>query len=160
MQATTLSLEVRPPRLDRSYPVGYRPLAYCRDCGRDFTGDKLFDRHRVGAHDYTYSEGLRRDPPVEDGRRCLHADELRELGLRPMTDDEMGASRRDRHRAGYGVELWIDPAEVERARRNLRARPEHPQIPPAVAVEATEAVEATDYPTLDQIGIYEVRPAA
>jgi hypothetical protein len=119
----------------RRYPDGYRPLAYCRDCGRDFSGDSLFDRHRVGVHAYTLAEGLQHDPPVEDGRRCLDDDELREFGLRPMTDDEMRASRRDRHRAGYGVELWTNPAEAERIRR---AYSEVPVSPSVDAVEATE----------------------
>jgi hypothetical protein len=62
------------------------------------------------------------EPPREDGRRCLTGDEMLELGWRPFTDDELAESRRDRHRAGFGVELWHDPAERERARRNL-ARP-------------------------------------
>jgi hypothetical protein len=30
-----------------------------------------FDNHRVGKHAYMHSEGLKLDPPVEDGRRCL-----------------------------------------------------------------------------------------
>jgi hypothetical protein len=125
----------------RRFPDGYRPLAYCRDCGRDFAGDTLFDRHRVGAHGYTLAEGLRHDPPVEGGRRCLDDDELRDLGLRPMTDEEMRASRRDRRRAGLGVELWFDPAEAERARRTFA---EGPLSHLGVAAEATGMQLAMD----------------
>jgi hypothetical protein len=42
-------------------------------CGGDFTSVRLFDAHRVGAHAYLYAEGLKREPPREDGRRCLSA---------------------------------------------------------------------------------------
>ena len=52
----------------------------CRSCGKDFSGLEGFDRHRVGVHAYTYSEGLKLDPPREDGRRCLTTDELLEDG--------------------------------------------------------------------------------
>ena len=95
-------------------PDGYPVLSYCTSCGCDFSGDSMFDRHRVGTHDYTYSEGLRFDPPVEDGRRCLRRDEMIEKGWRPLTDEEMRSSRRDRSRAGFGQELWFDPSERER----------------------------------------------
>ena len=39
----------------------------------------MFDRHRVGRHAYTYQEGLRLDPPQEDGRRCLSVNEMEQL---------------------------------------------------------------------------------
>ena len=52
----------------------------CRSCGEDFGSVELFDRHRVGRHAFTFSEGLKLDPPREDGRRCLDADEMRERG--------------------------------------------------------------------------------
>jgi hypothetical protein len=52
----------------------------CRACGNDYGSVSAFDAHRVGKHAYTFSEGLRRSPPVEDGRRCLHPSELLEKG--------------------------------------------------------------------------------
>lgn len=45
-------------------------------CGLDFSTVPSFDDHRVGVHDYTFAEGLHREPPVFDGRRCLDADEM------------------------------------------------------------------------------------
>ena len=56
------------------------PRNGCSACGRDFSALRYFDAHRVGVHAYTYWEGLRRDPPVEDGRRCLDVEEMRSLG--------------------------------------------------------------------------------
>jgi hypothetical protein len=50
-------------------------------CGVDFASVVAFDRHRVGVHEYTHSEGLRLDPPREDGRRCLYREELADVGL-------------------------------------------------------------------------------
>ena len=98
-------------------PDGYPVRSFCASCGRDFSGDSMFDRHRVGKHAYTYSEGLALEPPREDGRRCLDAEEMRELGWRTLSDDEMRATRTHRARAGFGVELWIDPAVFERMQR-------------------------------------------
>jgi hypothetical protein len=57
-----------------------KPANLCRSCGLDFVSEGGFDKHRVGEHDYTYSEGLGFDPPVEDGRRCLDMRELESLG--------------------------------------------------------------------------------
>ena len=54
-------------------------LNLCRACDRDFSSVAAFDRHRVGVHEYTYSEGL--DLGREDGRRCLDMDELGDAGL-------------------------------------------------------------------------------
>jgi len=51
-------------------------LNLCSPCGEDFATVPDFDAHRVGVHAYTYSEGLKFDPPVEDGRRCLAVDEM------------------------------------------------------------------------------------
>lgn len=45
-------------------------MNYCRSCNRDFGSLTAFDAHRVGKHEYDYSE----ERP--DGRRCLDADEL------------------------------------------------------------------------------------
>ena len=66
----------------------------CRACGENFSSVRTFDRHRVGKHEYTFSEGLRFDPPVEDGRRCLHPEEMTGLGL-----------SRDKHGR------WSDPSQ-------------------------------------------------
>lgn len=52
----------------------------CRSCGEDFVTVTAFDEHRTGVHEYTYSEGLALDPPVEDGRRCFGVDELDAFG--------------------------------------------------------------------------------
>lgn len=48
----------------------------CRNCNQDFGSVSAFDSHRVGSHEYTLSEGLKQDPPVEDGRRCLSTREM------------------------------------------------------------------------------------
>ena len=56
------------------------------------------------------------DPPREDGRRCLNADELEAAGLRRLTDEEMGA--RYPNRVGSGVPLYFDPKAAERIRRH------------------------------------------
>jgi hypothetical protein len=52
----------------------------CAACGLDFAKVAYFDRHRVGRHAYSFSDGLRMDPPREDGRRCLDKGELRAMG--------------------------------------------------------------------------------
>jgi len=36
---------------------------YCRACDQDFGSVKAFDMHRVGTHEYSYSEGLQMTPP-------------------------------------------------------------------------------------------------
>jgi hypothetical protein len=56
-------------------------LNLCRACDTDFAGVAAFDRHRVGVHEYLFAEGLRFDPPSEDGRRCLSADEMLAKGM-------------------------------------------------------------------------------
>ena len=61
------------------YPRIEKPLNYCRGCSQDFASERAFDKHRVGTHEYTYSEGAAMDPPHEDGRRCLTLDELQTL---------------------------------------------------------------------------------
>lgn len=53
----------------------------CTACGLDFGSVSAFDKHRAGKHEYTFKEGLYRDPPVEDGRRCLDEDEMRAQGF-------------------------------------------------------------------------------
>jgi hypothetical protein len=74
------------------------PLNLCRGCGADFTSLRLFDAHRVGAHDYHWSA----DRP--DGRRCLSVDEMR-----------MKSWRID------GRGRWTDPARAADVRERLAA---------------------------------------
>jgi len=71
----------------------WRPRAFCRSCGEDFNGDRYFDLHRVGAHEYEWS------PEHEDGRRCLDESELRARGLRRNAEGR-----------------WHDPESAERLR--------------------------------------------
>lgn len=71
----------------------------CRSCHQDFASVE-FERHRVGVHAYTYSDGVKMDPIREDGRRCLSAAEMADRGW-----------RRDERRR------WIDPLRAARARR-------------------------------------------
>lgn len=75
------------------------PRNGCAACGQDFAGLTYFDKHRVGTFEYSLTEGLRLDPPREDGRRCLTRDEMLELGL---ALDKSGR--------------WTDPAEAARLR--------------------------------------------
>jgi len=98
-----------------SFPPGYPPLAFCRTCGRDFSGDRMFDRHRVGSYEHDWSM----DHP--DSRRCLTDQEMREKGWRPLTEDELRNSRRDGQRYGFGIEMWVDPSEWARAARTLKS---------------------------------------
>lgn len=71
----------------------------CGSCGRDFASVAAFDRHRSGVHAYTYIQGMRMDPQVEDGRRCLDDPELQAVGL------ELNAKGR-----------WHDPERAAAAR--------------------------------------------
>ena len=48
----------------------------CPTCGLIFGSLAAFSLHRVGVHEFTYSEGARMDPPREDGRRCLSESEI------------------------------------------------------------------------------------
>jgi hypothetical protein len=73
------------------------PLNKCSPCGADFTGVKLFDRHRVGVHAYEWS----RERP--DGRRCLTLPEMQAKGWQ---EDARGR--------------WIDPARIADARARLQ----------------------------------------
>jgi hypothetical protein len=77
-------------------------LNLCRSCGCDFASVSAFDRHRAGSYEYTFSEGFLLDPPQEDGRRCLDADEMFEASMAP---DVRGR--------------WTIVADVERARRGF-----------------------------------------
>ena len=85
---------------------------YCTACGTDFGSVAAFDSHRVGVHDYTYSEGLLLKPPREDGRRCLSA---REIENTERTDPSTGAvlgSVFARNKA----DRWTLAGDLERAR--------------------------------------------
>jgi hypothetical protein len=73
-----------------------------RSCDCDFASVAAFDRHRAGSHVYTLAEGLELDPPQENGRRCLDADEMLSAGMAP---DVRGR--------------WTITADVERARRGF-----------------------------------------
>ena len=48
----------------------------CTACGEDFGSVKLFDRHRVGRHAYTFAES--RNAASRTGRRCLDPQEMEE----------------------------------------------------------------------------------
>lgn len=75
------------------------PANGCSGGGQDFTGTSFADPHRVGVYVYTFEQGLSLDPPQEDGRSCLDADEM------TVTGWELN----DRGR-------WIDPVRVQAAR--------------------------------------------
>lgn len=113
-------------------PDDYVSLNFCRSCGFDFTSTTYFDRHRIGVHAYTYAEGLRMDPPREDGRRCMDADELHVSGLRRVVE---GDSARYDSRIASCVPIYWNPAEASRTRGAFRASPG--------AVDGTEALVGT-----------------
>ena len=69
-------------------------MNYCRECEQNFGGITAFDAHRVGVHEYTYSEGAKMDPVREDGRRCLSLSELEGLA------SEDGSARFGRNKRG------------------------------------------------------------
>jgi hypothetical protein len=75
-------------------------LNLCRECGLDFTSVRDFDSHRVGVHAYTFREGLKFEPPVEDGRRCLAVDELHAKG---WALDRYGRWRRKQRKVSVSV---------------------------------------------------------
>jgi hypothetical protein len=39
---------------------------------------------------------------------------MREKGWRPLTDEELNNTNRGRRRAGFGIEIWFDPARKEK----------------------------------------------
>jgi hypothetical protein len=47
----------------------------------DFASVDAFDRHRIGTHALTFSEGIGEEPPRIDGRRCMDHDEMIAAGL-------------------------------------------------------------------------------
>lgn len=111
-------------RSDLRFPQ--RPLNGCSDCRRDFASVSAFDRHHVGSHEYTYTQGLRLDPPAEDGRRCLLDEaELLEAG---MELDPRGR--------------WRIAADAERIRRaHAEAVPEL-RLTPESPAEGSDELEA------------------
>jgi len=84
------------------------PLNYCRACDQDFGSVELFDRHRVGQHAYTHAEGLRRNPPKTDGRRCLSVEAMLERGW------QLDARERwtDLERSGRAASMRTSPREA------------------------------------------------
>jgi len=54
---------------------------FCRSCNTDFASVNAFDRHRTGVQEYLFADGLRMEPPVEDGRRCLSPNEMLDAGM-------------------------------------------------------------------------------
>lgn len=48
----------------------------CMSCGEDFGSVSAFDAHRVGSHEYLFSESR------ADGRRCVTTEQLQERGWR------------------------------------------------------------------------------
>lgn len=85
----------------------------CTTCQQDFGSVAAFDRHRVGVHAYTFSEGMRMVPPRDDGRRCLDVSEIEALL------DKHG--RRVFVRSSRGT--WSLGSALEGARRRFR----HPE---------------------------------
>lgn len=61
----------------------------CCACNQDFSSTKIFDRHRVGSHQYKWSL----EHPA--GRRCLGVGEMEDLGW-------------ELNKAGR----WYDPAKA------------------------------------------------
>ncbi|HST13264.1 MAG TPA: hypothetical protein VLJ44_00260 [Gaiellaceae bacterium] len=55
----------------------------CTACGEDFSSVSAFDRHRIGKHAYTYTEGLGMNPEHHDGRRSMDEAEMRAAGMDP-----------------------------------------------------------------------------
>ena len=78
------------------------PANGCSGCGQDFNSASFFDRHRVGTYKYTLEQGLKLDPPREDGRRCLDVDEMTAKGCK-LNDGGR----------------WIDPVRVQAARESF-----------------------------------------
>ena len=83
-------------------------LNYCNTCGKDFKSVSAFDQHRTGTYEYDYSKGLRMDPPREDGRRCMTADEMQQKG---MEQDKFGRWRKPLDEAG---KQWLQSVNTNR----------------------------------------------
>lgn len=77
-------------------------MNFCRTCEQDFSSIAAFDKHRVGVHAYTYSEGVAMEPMRENGRRCLTTDELCASGFRQNVRGRWElAESADRARAAF-----------------------------------------------------------
>jgi hypothetical protein len=101
--------------LRHEFPKDYTPSSFCRSCGRDFSNDALFDKHRTGTHAYDFSLEL------SDGRRCKSDEELIEDGMRIMTTVEMSQTKRHNHRVGFDIDMWFDPIKAESDRKRFNA---------------------------------------
>ena len=88
----------------------------CSPCGLDFATVPDFDSHRVGVHAYTYHEGLKFDPPVEDGRRCLTLDEMKAAG---WTQNSHGRWRRKQRSMPVAVSLSLSNAKKRKTREEV-----------------------------------------
>jgi hypothetical protein len=95
------------------------PLNLCRACGSDFTSVRLFDAHRIGRHEYSWSREL------EDGRRCLDIEEMHERGWEQEQNSR-----------------WFDPKHVERARQAFRT-PSEPRTVRESGPASPELEEST-----------------
>lgn len=82
----------------------------CRSCGEDFGSVSAFDAHRIGKHDYLYSD----EHP--DGRRCLSVEEME-------SSERFTRNGRDR---------WSLAGHLEDARKVAATNPQRPRgIPDA-----------------------------
>jgi hypothetical protein len=61
--------------------IAGKPANLCCACNTDFSSVSAFDKHRIGKHAYTYSQGLKFDRPAEDGRRCMDDGEMVAAGM-------------------------------------------------------------------------------
>jgi hypothetical protein len=93
----------------------YIPLNQCSLCEADFTSVEYFDQHRVGTHEYTFAEGMRMEPPREDGRRCLDEQEMAAVGLVRV---KAGDSKRHEARVATGVSLYWNPLLATQLRKH------------------------------------------
>jgi hypothetical protein len=86
----------------------------CRSCGQDFSSVAAFDRHRTGTHEYLFADGLRLDPPREDGRRCLAPEELLETGMEVYSKGRWRLVPSEAQRAFYAAAVHGQgtPSEV------------------------------------------------
>lgn len=85
-------------------------LNYCNTCGKDFKSVSAFDQHRTGTFEYDYSQGVKMDPPREDGRRCMSTDEMRVKG---MEQDKFGRWRKPLDEAGRQWLQTVNTKESE-----------------------------------------------
>src|SRR5262245_30954084 len=121
-----MSCDEMSPKL---YPDGYRPLNFCRACGRDCTRPDLFEEHR-GSDD-------------EDGRRCLSEEEMQAKGWSRYSEEELLRSSRHHRRAGTGVALWSDSVVLRRVHENHIPTDHETAVgmPDAAAAEDSRPVE-------------------